>query len=254
MTQDRSQRRKPATGRPEEGWIWGTHAVDAALANPKRRLKRLIATRNAAKAVGSDHSPDILDPGAIAGLLPQGAVHQGVAGLFTEPAPEPLSAVADPTHGVLVILDQITDPRNAGAIFRSAAAFGARAIIMQDRKAPPLFGALAKAAVGAAEAVPQVRVTNIANTILELRKAGRFVIGMAGGGETNLIEAVKTHGGPGLCFVFGAEDKGLRQRVAESCDVLAAIPSTGKIESLNVSAAASVALYEAHRHRITASG
>ncbi|KAA5805469.1 RNA methyltransferase [Alkalicaulis satelles] len=187
-------------------------------------------------------------PGELDAKLPPGAVHQGFALKAGVLDAEPLQAVADPTHGLLVVLDQITDPQNAGAIFRSAAAFGARAVIMQDRKAPPVFGALCKASVGCTEVIGHVRVTNIADTLLSLRKAGRFVIGLAGEAEASLAELTAAHAGPGLVIVMGAEGTGLRPRVAESCDALARIPMGAKAESLNVSAAAAVALYEASRH------
>lgn len=226
----------------------------AALANPRRKRLRLAVTRNAESELPAGVAAQVMLPAEIDALLPPGAVHQGFALLAAALEGESLNAVADPTHGLLLVLDQVTDPQNAGAIFRSAAAFGARAVIMQDRKAPPLAGALAKAAVGAAETVPHVRVTNIADAILDLRKAGRFTVGLAGEAQLALHEALAGPDGkgqgPGLVLVLGAEDKGLRPRVAESCDLLARIPTTGAVESLNVSTAAAVALYEAWRMRL----
>ncbi|XBQ16241.1 MAG: RNA methyltransferase [Oceanicaulis sp.] len=235
---------------PGEGWIWGRHAVLAALANPRRRAISLHVTRNAADDLSdADLKRASLEPPhEIASRLPEGAVHQGFALKAAALAPEPLAAVTEPTHGLLVVLDQITDPQNVGAVFRSAAAFGARAVIMQDRKSPPMFGALCKAAVGCAETVPFVEVTNIADTLIELKKAGRFAIGLAGEADATLASAVTDHAGPGLVLVLGAEGEGLRPRVAEHCDLLARIPMGPKAESLNVSAAAAVALYEASRH------
>lgn len=235
---------------PDEGWIWGRHAVLAALANPRRTLISLHVTRNAADDLSdADLKRASLEPPhEIASRLPDGAVHQGFAAKMKALKPESLNAVMEPTHGLLVVLDQITDPQNVGAIFRSAAAFGARAVIMQDRKSPPLFGALCKTAVGCAETVPFVHVTNIADTLIDLAKAGRFSVGLAGEAETPLHQAVQTHAGPGLVLVLGAEGEGLRPRVAEHCDVLARIPMGPKAESLNVSAAAAVALYECSRH------
>lgn len=240
-----------SSGDISQGWIWGRHAVLAALANPRRRLISLHATRNAAAEITpellGEVAPCIEDPRQIASRLPDGAVHQGLAAKAHALDPEPLAAVADPTHGLVVVLDQITDPHNVGAIFRSAAAFGARAIIMQDRKSPPLFGALCKTAVGCAETVGHVRVTNIADTLETLREAGRFVIGLAGEAETALPALVAANAGPGLVIALGAEDKGLRPRVADHCDALARIPMGPKAESLNVSNAAAIALYEASR-------
>lgn len=234
---------------PNEGWIWGRHAVLAALANPRRQVLSIHVTRNAADDL-SDAAlkrASLEPPHEIASRLPDGAVHQGFAIKARALAAESLSAVANPTHGLLVVLDQITDPQNVGAIFRSAAAFGARAVIMQDRKSPPLFGALCKAAVGCVETVSHVRVTNIADTLIELSKEGRTSIGLAGEAEASLSDLVADHAGPGLVIVMGAEGDGLRPRVAEHCTALARIPMGPKAESLNVSAAAAIALYEASR-------
>jgi len=261
----RNTPRKPPAARhaarresPGEGWIWGRHAVLAALANPRRKILSLHVTRNASNDLSeaARAGAKIELPGELDAKLPPGAVHQGFALRAGELDCEPLAAVTDPTHGLLVVLDQITDPQNAGAIMRSAAAFGARAVIMQDRKAPPLFGALCKAAAGCAETLSHVRVTNIADTLAELRRAGRFAAGLAGESETPLHQALAGPSGegcgPGLVLVMGAEDKGLRPRVAENCDVLARIPMSPGVESLNVSTAAAVALYEAWRWRIGA--
>lgn len=246
-----SQGKSAHSGTPGEGWLWGRHAVLAAIANPRRKQLRLVVTRNAERELPEDLKHETADPAAIDRLLPPGAVHQGFALQTEEPVSEPLRSVVDPTHGLVLVLDQVTDPHNAGAILRSAAAFGVRAVVMQDRKSPPLLGAVAKAAVGAAETVPVIRVTNIADSVLEMREAGRFAVGLAGEADGDLHDIVAKHGGPGLVIVMGSEDKGLRPRVAESCDILARIPMTAKAESLNVSVAAAVALYEAHRARIT---
>lgn len=248
----RGKDKRGESGLPDEGWIWGRHAALAALGNPRRTILEVRATRNAiadieaAGLTGLDVRPQL--PAEIDAALPEGAVHQGVAVRAKALESETLNAVADPTHGLLVVLDQITDPHNAGAIFRSAAAFGARAVILQDRKSPPLFGALCKSAVGCAETVGHVRVTNIADTLIALKQAGRFVIGLAGEAENALADLVAANAGPGLVLVMGAEDKGLRPRVAEHCDALARIPMGQKAESLNVSNAAAIALYEAARH------
>ena len=235
---------------PGEGWIWGRHAVLAALANPRRQLLSLHVTRNAADELSDADMKraSFEPPHEIASRLPEGAVHQGFAMKARALEPDSLASVTDPTHGLLVVLDQITDPQNVGAVFRSAAAFGARAVIMQDRKSPPVFGAVCKAAVGCAETIAHIRVTNIADTLIELREAGRFAIGLAGEAEAALGPAVAAHAGPGLVLVLGAEGEGLRPRVAEHCDVLARIPMGPKAESLNVAAAAAVALYECSRH------
>ncbi|MGP1275851.1 MAG: 23S rRNA (guanosine(2251)-2'-O)-methyltransferase RlmB [Caulobacterales bacterium] len=260
--QGRPNTRKPSRQRgdalpPGEGWIWGRHAVLAALANPKRVLLSLHVTRNSAKdlddAMQARIAAQIEEPGQISARLPDTAVHQGFALKAKALVPEPVQAVLAPTHGLLVVLDQITDPHNVGAIFRSAAAFGARALILQDRKSPPLFGTVCKSAVGCAELVSHVEVTNIADTLKSLRDEGRFVVGLAGEAETSLAAAIQTGADTmgrttGLVIVLGSEDKGLRPRVADHCDLLARIPMGPKAESLNVSNAAAVALYEASRH------
>ncbi|MFY0638995.1 MAG: 23S rRNA (guanosine(2251)-2'-O)-methyltransferase RlmB [Maricaulis maris] len=249
---DYSRRSKPS-GTGDSGWIWGRHAVLAAVANTRREILELKVTRNAARELpdGTEHQQ--VEPRAIDHALPDGAVHQGFAALARALPPESVNGVIDPTHGALLVLDQITDPHNVGAVLRSAAAFGIRAVVMQDRKAPPLFGTVCKSAVGAAERVAHVRVTNIADTLLEFRKAGRHVLGLAGEAELDLSPALAAPDGkgwgPGLVLVMGSEDKGLRPRVAEACDQLVRIPMTGEVESLNVSNAAAIALYEAAKWR-----
>ena len=242
-------RRAARPNSANEGWIWGRHAVLAALANPRRKTLDLQVTRNASADLDDvdRKTARIVLPAEISARLPEGAVHQGFALKATALEPETFNAVAANTHGLLVVLDQITDPQNVGAVFRSAAAFGARAVIMQDRKAPPLFGTVCKASVGCVETVPHVRVTNIADTLKALTEEGRHAIGLAGDVETSLASEVEANAGPGLVLVLGAEGAGLRPRVAEHCSVLARIPMGPKAESLNVAAAAAIALYEASR-------
>jgi 23S rRNA (guanosine2251-2'-O)-methyltransferase len=237
----------------KNGWIWGRHAVLAAVENPRRKIIEIRTTRNAARELPQTSTPIICEPKEIDRFLPDSAVHQGFALHAGALEPETVKGVTDPTHGLVLVLDQITDPHNVGAIMRSAAAFGVRAIVMQDRKAPPLFGTVCKAAVGAAERVSHVRVTNIANTLISFREAGRHVIGLAGDADIPLSDALagpsgQGHG-PGLVLVLGSEDKGIRQRVAENCDQLVQIPMSADIESLNVSNAAAIALFEAAKWR-----
>jgi 23S rRNA (guanosine2251-2'-O)-methyltransferase len=157
-----------------------------------------------------------------------------------------LAALAEPASGVLLMLDQVTDPQNVGAIFRSAAAFGATGLILQERHAPPLTGALAKAAAGAIEQVPHARAVNLSRALEQLTDAGWRAVGLAGEAEASL-EAVLD--GRPTVLVMGSEGEGLRRLVAEHCDALARIAMPGGFESLNVSAAAAVALYEATRIR-----
>jgi 23S rRNA (guanosine2251-2'-O)-methyltransferase len=246
----RSPRRPAETGGAE--WLWGRHAVDAALANPIREgIRRLLATTGKAShletALGARGlRVETAEPHEIARLLPAGAVHQGLA-LLTDPLPDvALEELAEPAEGVIVLLDQVADPQNVGAVFRSAAAFGARGIIMQDRRAPPLSGALAKAAAGAVDMIPCVRVVNLSRALETLADHGWRAIGLAGTAETPLDKAFD--GGP-VVLVLGSEGDGLRRLVSEHCDLLAAIPMPGGFESLNVATAAAIALYESARAR-----
>ncbi|MBL8559792.1 MAG: 23S rRNA (guanosine(2251)-2'-O)-methyltransferase RlmB [Hyphomonadaceae bacterium] len=226
------------------------HATLAALANPVRKIERLVASRNAAERLPPQRaagvSAEVLEPEAIDRLLPPGAVHQGLAVRAAPLEPDDLLAIALPVDGrPVLILDGVTDPQNVGAIFRSAAAFGARAIVMQDRKSPPLTGALAKAAAGAIEIVPHARVVNIARAVEELAEAGYVTVGLEGEADMSLAQALDDL--RPAAIVLGAEGKGLRDLVAKSCDVRARIPIAPQMESLNVSVAAAVALYEAAR-------
>ena len=234
-----------------DDWIWGWHAVEAALANPLRGPAELIlATPDRLKQIrsrfGALPALQEADNQQIAQRLPQGSVHQGVAvkGATLE---EVMLADFEPRRGaVLLMLDQVTDPQNVGAILRSAAAFGATGVVLQDRNAPRLTGALAKAAAGAVDRIPTARVVNLSRALDELAKAGWRAVGLTGEGERELAQALD--GGPTV-LVLGSEGEGIRRLVAEHCDELARIPMPGGFESLNVSAAAAVALYEAARPR-----
>jgi 23S rRNA (guanosine2251-2'-O)-methyltransferase len=232
-------------------WLWGRHAVEAALANPLRGAPlRLLATPERARelpdALAGVVRVEVLPPAEIARALPPGAAHQGLA-LKTAPLePAEIAAVATPASGVIVVLDQITDPQNVGAIFRSAAAFGARAIVLQERHAPALAGALAKAAAGAIERVPHVRAVNLSRAIEALSDLGWRAIGLDADADSPLAELLDERP---TALVLGSEGEGLRRLVAEHCDALARIPMAGGFESLNVAAAAAVALYETARAR-----
>jgi 23S rRNA (guanosine2251-2'-O)-methyltransferase len=230
---------------PDVRWLWGVHAVAAALANPRRRIERLVATRNGSLRVPG-HEAELVEPAALDQLLPPGAVHQGIA-LRAEPLSDvALEDACFPADGrALLMLDGVTDPQNVGAIFRTAAAFGARAIIMQDRKSPPLTGALAKAAAGAIEIVPHVRVVNLSRTLEQLAQEGYTSIGLEGEAEMALDAALALAANP--VIVLGAEGAGLRDQVAAHCDIRARIPIESQMESLNVSAATAVALYAARQ-------
>jgi 23S rRNA (guanosine2251-2'-O)-methyltransferase len=226
--------------------FWGRHAIAAAVANPGRAIVRIWATREAAAALDLPaHVPvTYADAADLGRMVPRDAPHQGVVAEV-----EPLADVwlADVLDGAeegrpLLVLDQVTDPHNVGAIFRSAAAFDTLAVVTQDRHAPPESGALAKAASGALESVPWVRVVNLARALEEIAGAGFWRIGLAGEAETTLAEAL---GPPRVALVLGAEGEGLRHNVAQHCDALARLPISDRMESLNVSNAAAIALYAA---------
>lgn len=272
----RSRRRaKPAprgrggAGRRGEQWIYGVHAVLAALANPQRRCLRLLLTATAEKSLGKrinditmspgDESaagtaglpaPEITTAKDLEGLLPAGAVHQGIAVEaldLPETGIEDIIAQArDHSSATVVVLDQVTDPRNVGAVMRSTAAFGALAVIQTARGGSDLTAALAKAASGALDMVPLVRVTNLSQTLDRLKEAGFWCIGLDAGAPESVA---KTDLSGKVALVLGAEGKGLRRLSRERCDVLAHIPIAPRLGSLNVSAAAAIALYETVRQR-----
>ncbi|MEM8935666.1 MAG: RNA methyltransferase [Pseudomonadota bacterium] len=232
-------------------WIYGRHAAAAAIANPNREIHRVCGTKQGlqwlAKALDQDIGVGAIEPmasDALAALLTNGAVHQGLA-VQADRLPvsslEDACAPAEPGRPV-VVLDQITDPQNIGAIFRSAAAFGARAVIVHERRTPALAGALAKAAAGAVETMACCRVVNVARALSALREMGYFAAGLAGDGDT-LIQDLPT--AQPMAVVLGAEGDGLRPLVAKSCDGLYRIEIAPNSESLNVSNAAAVALFVA---------
>ena len=226
--------------------FWGKHAVAAALDNPKRKVLRAWATREAAAYMRfpDDVSVTLAEAPDMGRLVPHDAPHQGVV-IEVEPLEEVwLDEVVQgaPERAVLLVLDQVTDPHNVGAILRSAAAFGAAGIVTQDRHSPPESGVVAKAASGALERVPWVRVVNLARALEEIGEAGFWRIGLAGDAEMDLREAL---GSPRVALVLGAEGTGLRPNTREHCDALARLPISDAIESLNVSNAAAVALYAA---------
>jgi len=230
--------------------IWGRHPVLAALNNPARQgMGRLLATpERAAELEREGLAPgrivEVVEPQALERMLPQGAVHQGL--VFKVQPLEGLSLedLAEPARGVIVMLDQLTDPQNVGAIFRSALAFGARGIVVQDRHSPVLAGALAKAAAGATERLPCARVTNLSRALERLADLGWRAVGLDGASAETLETALDNRP---TVLVMGSEGDGIRRLVAEHCDVLAKIPMPGGFESLNVSNAAAIALYEASR-------
>jgi 23S rRNA (guanosine2251-2'-O)-methyltransferase len=226
--------------------LWGKHAVAAALDNPERRILKAWATREASALMQfpSDVPVTLADVADLGRLVPHDAPHQGVV-VEVEPLEEVwLDGILNTAgeRSLLLVLDQVTDPHNVGAILRSAAAFGAVGIVTQDRHSPPESGVVAKAASGALERVPWARVVNLARALEEIGEAGFWRIGLTGDADTDLKDAL---GPPRIALVLGAEGPGLRPNTREHCDALARLPISDAIESLNVSNAAAVGLYAA---------
>ena len=233
-------------GTPNRPRLWGKHAVAAALDNPERKVLRAWTTREVAGFMQfpKDVSVTLAEAPDLGRLVPHDAPHQGVV-IEVEPLEEIwLDDILTqaPERAVLLVLDQVTDPHNVGAILRSAAAFGAIGIVTQDRHSPPESGALAKASSGALERVPWVRVVNLARALDEIGEAGFWRIGLAGDAPTDLKDAL---GPKRVALVLGAEGPGMRPNTREHCDALARLPISDLVESLNVSNAAAVALYAA---------
>ena len=233
-------------GNPNRPRFWGKHAVAAALDNPDRNVLKAWATREAAQFMQFPKEMTVVMAEApdLGRMVPHDAPHQGVV-IEVEPLEEVWlgDVLAEaPEKAVLLVLDQVTDPHNVGAILRSAAAFGVIGIVTQDRHAPPESGALAKAASGALERVPWIRVVNLARALEEIAEAGFWRIGLAGETKTDLKDAL---GPQRVALVLGAEGPGMRPNTREHCDALARLPITDQVESLNVSNAAAVALYAA---------
>lgn len=244
----RGRARNAADATRNNDWLYGSHPVHEALKNPRRTLHRLLATSKAAQALPSTAParirPELATSEEIAGLLPDGAVHQGLA-LHAAPLPalaleDVLAPPDESTAPPVVFLDQVSDPHNVGAVLRSAAAFGAAAVIVQDRHAPQVTGVLAKSASGALEHVPLIRVTNLARALETVANAGYFRLGLAGEAEEVLG---KTDLPDKIALVLGAEGPGMRRLTREKCDTLVRLPTHEPISSLNVSNAAAVALF-----------
>ena len=230
--------------------IYGVHAAEAALANPQRRIHKIFTTPNAAQRLASPSRADLPEfavatPKDLDRMLGGDAVHQGI---LVEAEPLPAMTLADlPDARLILFLDQITDPHNVGALLRSAAAFGADALITTARNSPPLEGALAKSASGGLEYVPVVLVPNLARALAEAGETGFTRIGLDSGGSVPLEEAEAPER---LALVLGAEHRGLRQLTREHCDGICALTAFGPIASLNVSNAAAIALHMiAHKMR-----
>jgi 23S rRNA (guanosine2251-2'-O)-methyltransferase len=240
---DRSARREAS----DHVVLYGWHTVSAALANPQRRIRRLLATENALRRLADEGiavpvEAEVMRPDALAARLTPDAVHQG---LIAEADPLPAPAIEDlPTTGIVLVLDQITDPHNVGAILRTAAAFAVAAIVTTARHSPEATGVLAKSASGALELVPIVIVQNLARALAGLKARGFLTVGLDSEAPEDLA-AVSLE--VPLALVLGAEGRGLRQLTGATCDRLARLDLPGAIKSLNVSNAAALALYIASR-------
>ena len=242
--------------------LWGRHAVIAALHNPKRILSRVFCSKNnrslldeeisniRSKGLGSIPELDVLPPHELNLLVPSDSVHQGFV-IISEALQEPdfywfLEKNRETPHLTLVLLDQVTDPQNVGAIARSSLALGAHGMILQSRNAPKLDGMLAKAASGATEYIPIFRVTNIARAIRKMQDFDISCLGLAGESDVSINNTSLT---TRVALVLGAEGAGLRRLTRESCDQLVSLPTVGHFSTLNVSNAASIALYELQRRK-----
>jgi 23S rRNA (guanosine2251-2'-O)-methyltransferase len=223
--------------------LYGWHTVAAALANPQRQIRKLWLTENAARRLADDNiklplTPEIVRPTLIDARLGPDAVHQGLLA-EADPLPSPdIETLAQ--EGIVLVLDQITDPHNVGAILRSAAAFAVKAIVTTARHSPEATGVLAKSASGALELVPMVTVTNLARALNQMNDQGFMTVGLDSQGSENLSSVALQQP---LALVLGAEGKGLRQLTRDTCGVVARLDMPGEIKSLNVSNAAVLALY-----------
>ncbi|MDI9349270.1 MAG: 23S rRNA (guanosine(2251)-2'-O)-methyltransferase RlmB [Candidatus Symbiobacter sp.] len=257
---------------PTDYWLFGLHAVKAALANPARKIRRLVwldktgnppdflAALRLDKALDKTLDKIPTEPVTLdkmEKILPRGAVHQNIAALVAALPHRGLDDMlaAMPQRATILVLDQITDPHNFGAILRSAAAFGVAGLVVTERHAPPLNGTVAKAASGALELVPIMRVVNLARALRQLREADFWRIGLAEGGQVPLDQLLRQPPPMArIALIVGAEGSGMRRLTSESCDVLAHLPTKADFSTLNVSNAAAIALYECARRFNVISG
>ncbi len=242
--------KKENFGSQKQHVLYGRHAVLAALANPKRKISKLLCTKENFEDVAAFDRvrPQIVEKKEIDKLLPAEAVHQGLAlycSRLENASLEEIIEIADGKEKChVLILDQVTDPQNVGAIIRSAVAFNTVALIVQDKNSPLESGAMAKASAGMIEYLPIVRVTNISRAIEKLKDAGFWAVGMDGYATTT-IDKLNKNGK--TAFVMGSEGKGMRRLVEENCDISVKLPMSEKAESLNVATAAAIALYEINK-------
>ncbi len=241
--QRRNWRDRPERDRDGPVILYGWHTVSAALANPDRTILKLLLTENAARRLEEEQietrvTPEIVRPSDIDSRLGPDAVHQGLLA-EAEPLPSPTLQTL-PDDGIVLVLDQITDPHNVGAILRSAAAFAVKAVVLTARHSPEATGVLAKSASGALELVPLVSVQNLARALTEMNERGFLTVGLDSAGEDDLSKIPLRQP---LALVLGAEGKGLRQLTRETCACVARLDLPGDIKSLNVSNAAALSLY-----------
>ncbi|MGN0903783.1 MAG: 23S rRNA (guanosine(2251)-2'-O)-methyltransferase RlmB [Alphaproteobacteria bacterium] len=242
-------RLQPDTARTGGGnglWLYGFHPVLAALKNPERRIFRLLATKETAAEIPpsllpSGNAPEPASRSDIDALLPKGVVHQGIAACVSPLPGRHVEDIASDGRAVVVLLDQVTDPHNVGAVLRSAAAFDAKAVITTGDNAPEATGTIAKSACGALETVPLIAVSNLARAMKTLKDMGFWCVGMDGKAEKALHESKLPER---IALVMGSEGYGLRRLTAENCDFMVKLPISEKMESLNVSNAAAIALYD----------
>lgn len=249
MTQFRKKKSKPSQ-KPKDGLLYGTHACEAALRNPQRPCHHLYLTKNASPGVEAAAkergvSIEFCSEEDLEGLLPPSAVHQGVA---LKADPLPFAHLEDvlkeaPEKALILVLDQIQDPQNMGAILRSAVAFGVSAVVFPKHQSSPVTGAAAKSASGALELVPLCQVSNLVQALEKLKKAGFWCYGLA---ESNTVMTAVDFP-ERTALIVGSEGKGLRQLTKETCDELVAIPTQSRFTTLNASNAAAVALFHCYQ-------
>ncbi len=241
-------RPSPETLPEGQVYLYGLHTVRAAIENPARRIVRLMATRNALQRLDLENPAalpfptETVEPRAIDALVGSDAVHQGALAIVQALKPKPLDALGDAS--LVLVLDQVTDPHNVGAVMRSAVAFGAGALVTTARHSPQESGVLAKAASGALELIDHLEVRNLADALGELHRLGYTTIGLDSEGPAELEASLS---GNRIALVLGAEGKGLRQKTRETVTALARLDMPGAIKSLNVSNAAAIALYATRR-------
>ena len=227
-------------------WLYGYHPVVAAIRARRRHFERLLVTKETLTELNAENltlpvAPETVSRGDLTLMLPKGAVHQGIAALVSPLDDIALEDVDLSGNGVIAVLDQVTDPHNIGAVLRSAAAFDAMAVVVTEKNAPEATATLAKSACGALETVPLVYVTNLARSLDQLKDNGFWCVGLDGRAEKEMHAADL----PDKCvLIFGSEGYGMRRLTAQSCDMTVKLPISSKIESLNVSNAAAIALYE----------